>query len=77
MPSPGHSGGRRGASPARSKNMRLLVTGCAGFIGSNFVRYYLRQHPGDSIDKLLQTCIDGFCMLLNSLTNSAVRYMPF
>ena len=22
--------------------MRLLVTGCAGFIGSNFVRYYLR-----------------------------------
>ena len=35
--------------------MRLLVTGCAGFIGSNFVRYYLRQHPDDSIiglDKL-------------------------
>ena len=35
--------------------MRLLVTGCAGFIGSNFVRYYLRQHPNDSIiglDKL-------------------------
>ena len=35
--------------------MRLLVTGCAGFIGSNFVRCYLQQHPQDSIiglDKL-------------------------
>jgi dTDP-glucose 4,6-dehydratase len=25
--------------------MRLLVTGGAGFIGSNFIRYYLRIHP--------------------------------
>jgi len=35
--------------------MRLLVTGGAGFIGSNFVRYFLAEHPGDSIvvlDKL-------------------------
>ncbi|MCS7192280.1 MAG: GDP-mannose 4,6-dehydratase, partial [Armatimonadetes bacterium] len=23
----------------------ILVTGGAGFIGSNFVRYWLRQHP--------------------------------
>ncbi len=29
--------------------MRLLVTGAAGFIGSNFVRYWLQQHPGDSV----------------------------
>jgi len=29
--------------------MRLLVTGAAGFIGSNFVRYWLEQHPGDQV----------------------------
>ena len=29
--------------------MRLLVTGAAGFIGSNFVRYWLENHPGDHV----------------------------
>ena len=29
--------------------MNLLVTGGAGFIGSNFVRYWLEKHPGDPI----------------------------
>src|SRR6187200_199401 len=29
--------------------MRLLVTGGAGFIGSNFVRYWLDRHPGDEL----------------------------
>ncbi len=29
--------------------MRLLVTGGAGFIGSNFVRYWLGAHPDDTI----------------------------
>jgi dTDP-glucose 4,6-dehydratase len=28
---------------------RLLVTGGAGFIGSNFVHYWLRQHPGERL----------------------------
>ena len=35
--------------------MRILVTGGAGFIGSNFVRYILGNHPDDSVanfDKL-------------------------
>ncbi len=35
--------------------MKLLITGGAGFIGSNFVRYWLEKHPGDSLvvlDKL-------------------------
>ena len=35
--------------------MRLLVTGGAGFIGSNYVRHRLAAHPGDSVvvlDKL-------------------------
>jgi dTDP-glucose 4,6-dehydratase len=29
--------------------MRLLVTGGAGFIGSNFVHYWLERHPGDHL----------------------------
>lgn len=35
--------------------MRLLVTGGAGFIGSNFIRYFLRAHPDSrvlNLDKL-------------------------
>jgi dTDP-glucose 4,6-dehydratase len=29
--------------------MRLLVTGAAGFIGSNFVRYWRERHPDDHV----------------------------
>ncbi len=35
--------------------MKLLVTGGAGFIGSNFIRYWLKNHPDDmvlNLDKL-------------------------
>ena len=32
--------------------MRILVTGGAGFIGSNFIRYVLRAHPEDSVVNL-------------------------
>src|SRR3989338_8780865 len=35
--------------------MKLLVTGGAGFIGSNFIRYILKHYPEDSVlnfDKL-------------------------
>jgi dTDP-glucose 4,6-dehydratase len=29
--------------------VRILITGAAGFIGSNFVHYWLEQHPDDSL----------------------------
>jgi len=35
--------------------MKILVTGGCGFIGSNFIRYFLKSHPDDlviNIDKL-------------------------
>ena len=32
--------------------MKLLVTGGAGFIGSNFIRYWFKQHPKDEIVNL-------------------------
>ncbi|HRW36817.1 MAG TPA: GDP-mannose 4,6-dehydratase, partial [Aquihabitans sp.] len=41
--------------------MNLLVTGAAGFIGSNFVRYWVDEHPGDRI------------VALDALTYAGVR----
>ncbi len=32
--------------------MKILVTGGAGFIGSNFIRYWLKNHPKDKIINL-------------------------
>ena len=32
--------------------MKLLVTGGAGFIGSNFILYWLKNHPDDQIVNL-------------------------
>ncbi|HAG56647.1 MAG TPA: dTDP-glucose 4,6-dehydratase, partial [Ruminococcaceae bacterium] len=34
--------------------MKWLVTGGAGFIGSNFVYYELKNHPGDRV-----VCLDA------------------
>jgi len=41
--------------------VNLLVTGAAGFIGSNFVRYWVEHHPDDSV------------VALDALTYAGVR----
>jgi dTDP-glucose 4,6-dehydratase len=43
------SGIRAPASRSHNDVMKLLVTGGAGFIGSNFIRRWLAEHPTDSI----------------------------
>ncbi len=48
-PPTGRGGGGPGRGPVASATMRLLVTGGAGFIGSNFVRYWIEQHPEDHV----------------------------
>lgn len=37
----------------RKKLMTVIVTGGAGFIGGNFIHYYLKEHPEDRV-----VCID-------------------
>jgi dTDP-glucose 4,6-dehydratase len=49
---------------------RLLVTGGAGFIGANFVHYWLRQHPADSIVVLDALTYAGNRHNLDSVSNN-------
>lgn len=39
--------------------MKLLVTGGAGFIGSNFIRYWLKNYPADKIINLDKLTYSG------------------
>src|SRR5690348_1238010 len=43
---------RAPSGPLPSEDMRLLVTGGAGFIGANFVHYTVREHPDHSVTVL-------------------------
>jgi len=56
--------------------MRLLVTGGAGFIGSHFVRAWLREHPGDDIVNLDALTYAGHTSRLDDLaTHSRYRFV--
>ncbi len=51
--------------------MKILVTGGAGFIGSNFIFYQLEKHPEDSI-----LCVDKLTYAGNLSTLSPVMEHP-
>jgi dTDP-glucose 4,6-dehydratase len=56
--------------------VRILVTGGAGFIGSNFVHHVLRDHPSDQIvvlDKL--TYAGNLCNLEGPLQDPRVKFV--
>jgi dTDP-glucose 4,6-dehydratase len=50
--------------------MKLLVTGGAGFIGSNFIRYYLHTHPDDEIVNLDSLTYAGNLENLKDIENN-------
>ena len=55
--------------------MKLLVTGGSGFIGSNFIRYWLGEHPGDEIVNLdLLTYAGDATILADVEAGAGARY---
>ncbi|OGK14774.1 dTDP-glucose 4,6-dehydratase [Candidatus Roizmanbacteria bacterium RIFCSPLOWO2_02_FULL_37_19] len=50
--------------------MKLLVTGGAGFIGSNFIHYWFREYPEDSITNLDKLTYAGNLENLKDLENN-------
>lgn len=50
--------------------MKLLVTGGAGFIGSNFVHYWLKEHPKDFVVNLDALNYSGNLDNLQDIENS-------
>ncbi len=50
--------------------MKILVTGGAGFIGSNFIIYWLKNHPSDKIINLDKLTYAGNLDNLRSIENN-------
>ena len=50
--------------------MRILVTGGAGFIGSNFIRYFLEKNPDDTVVNLDRLTYAGNLENLSDLSDS-------
>lgn len=50
--------------------MNLLVTGGAGFIGSNFIHYWMKNHPGDHITNFDVLTYAGHLENLKSLQDN-------
>jgi len=50
--------------------MKLLVTGGAGFIGSNFIHYWLKNHPDDQVVNLDKLTYAGNLANLSSVQDN-------
>ncbi|MBI2459419.1 MAG: dTDP-glucose 4,6-dehydratase [Parcubacteria group bacterium] len=50
--------------------MKILVTGGAGFIGSNFIRYWLKKYPADSLVNLDALTYAGNLENLSDIENN-------
>ncbi len=50
--------------------MKLLVTGGAGFIGSNFIHYWLKNHPEDEVVNLDKLTYAGHIESLKDIENN-------
>ncbi len=50
--------------------MKLLITGGAGFIGSNFIRYWLKNYPNDQIVNLDKLTYAGHLESLKDIANN-------
>lgn len=50
--------------------MKLLITGGAGFIGSNFIRYWLKNHPGDQVINLDKLTYAGHLESLKDISDN-------
>ncbi|OGK18858.1 dTDP-glucose 4,6-dehydratase [Candidatus Roizmanbacteria bacterium RIFCSPHIGHO2_02_FULL_40_13b] len=50
--------------------MKLLVTGGAGFIGANFILYWMKHHPDDSIVNLDKLTYAGNLKTLKSVSSN-------
>lgn len=51
---------------------KLLITGGAGFIGSNFIRYWLKSHPEDSVVNLDALTYAGNLASLRDIEKSSM-----
>ncbi len=51
--------------------MKILITGGAGFIGSNFIRYFLKKHPGYKLVNLDKLTYCGNLKNLKDVRNNA------
>ena len=54
--------------------MNILVTGGCGFIGSNFIRYFLKSYPDDSLINVDKLTYAGNLENLSALSRSP-RYL--